>query len=180
MDMTRHMYAKNRDIHVCIHMTCLIHIFMVSFAEYSLFYRALLQKRPIILRSTNRAFSRFFTRFLSQESRECAEKSWLRRITYAHCNTLQHTATHCNTLQHTAAYCNTLQHTAAHRNTHGSNQSCYTRKAVRSHVWMSHVTHTNGSCHTYLWSIHVTPMNMCDTNDSIMWHTWKIHELYHE
>jgi len=33
---------------------------------------------------------------------------------FAHCNTLQHTATHCNTLQRTATHCNTLQHIATH------------------------------------------------------------------
>ena len=36
---------------------------------------------------------------------------------WAHCNTLQHTATHCNALLYTATHCNTLQHTAIHCNT---------------------------------------------------------------
>jgi len=33
---------------------------------------------------------------------------------YAHCNTLQHTATHCDTLRHTATHCDALRRTATH------------------------------------------------------------------
>jgi len=38
------------------------------------------------------------------------------KVPFAHCNTLQNTATHCNTLQHTATHCHTLPHTATHCN----------------------------------------------------------------
>ena len=49
-----------------------------------------------------------------------------------------------------------------------------------SHVWMSHVTHMNESCHTYewvmahVWMSHGTRMNdSCETYAGVMWH---IHE----
>jgi len=70
----------------------------VSFAEYRLFSRALLQKRPILLRSLL-----------------IVATQWLQRVwmcaSSCICNTLQHTATRCNTLQHIATCCNTLPHT---------------------------------------------------------------------
>jgi len=82
----------------------------VSFAEYRLFYRALLQKRPIILRSLLMVATAYHTHLftVSDTMQHTATH------TATHCNTLQHTATHCNTLQHTATHCNTLQHTATH------------------------------------------------------------------
>ena len=40
------------------------------------------------------------------------------------------------------------------------NESCHTYEWVMSHIWMSHVTHTNESCHTYDW---------------VMSHIWIIH-----
>ena len=67
----------------------------VSFAEYSLFYRALLQKRRIILSSLLVPICNMLCIAITK-----------------HCSTLQHTAAHCSTLQHTATRCNTLQHTA--------------------------------------------------------------------
>ena len=56
----------------------------VSFAEYRLFDRALLQKRPTILR-------RLLTKANPYEKGAAV-------LTTIHCNTLQHTATHCTTL----------------------------------------------------------------------------------
>jgi len=41
-------YASYEGV-ICV--TLIYRIYIVSFAEYSLFYRVLLQKRPIILRS---------------------------------------------------------------------------------------------------------------------------------
>jgi len=70
-------------IYVYIHMYIVGLIkLQVSFAEYCLIYRALLQKRPIIL-------SMLLTKATSYR--------YTRDQTTAHCNTLQHTATHCNT-----------------------------------------------------------------------------------
>jgi len=95
-----------------------------------------------------------------------------------HCNTLQHTATHCNTLQHTATHCNTLQHAISHCNTlqhttfddfsrnllmtqrsDGTHvkEWCQKNERVVSHIWKSHVTHTDESCH--IWMSRVTHMS---------------------
>jgi len=87
----------------------------------------------------------------------------------AECNTVQHAG---YTLQHTATHGNTLQHTCTDKSaamaageaprpdTSGCiitsattliccvvNESCHTYEWVMSHIWMSHVTHTNESCH---------------------------------
>jgi len=69
------------------------------FCRYGLFYRALLQKSPIIVSILlTKATQYCLSRRLEQESR-VTRMSALTAAT--HCNTLQHTATHCNTLQHT-------------------------------------------------------------------------------
>ena len=75
-----------------------------SFAEYRLFYRALLHKRPMI------------PLLVASAHTEQLVHGGILQHTGAHCNTLQHTATHCNTLQNTATHCNTLQRTATHCN----------------------------------------------------------------
>jgi len=67
---------------------------LVPFAEYRLFYMALLQKRPIILRSLLIEANPY----IYSHMQTCSS------------NTLQHTATHCNTLQRTATHCYTLQY----------------------------------------------------------------------
>jgi len=41
-----------------------------------------------------------------------------------------------------------------------------TREWVKSHIWMSHVTHTNESCHIY---------ESCHTYEWVMSHIWKSH-----
>ena len=53
------------------------------------------------------------------------------------------------------------------------NESCHTYEWVMSHIWMSHVTHMNESRHTYewvmshIWMSHVTYMNeSCHTSGS--------------
>jgi len=78
----------------------------VSFAEYRLLYRALLQKRPVILWS-----------LLIVATPYRATMSMLMASPATHCNTLQYIATYCNSQQLTATHGNTLQHTAAHCNT---------------------------------------------------------------
>jgi len=92
--------------------------------------------------------------------------------TAAHCSTLQHTATHCNTLQRTVTHCNILQYTAICAIRRVSccsvlhcivercglmqcalgvfatlQTKCSQNESCR--ICMSHVTHTNASCHTY-------------------------------
>jgi len=78
----------------------------VSLAEYSLFYRALFQKRPILLGSLLIVATTYLCHrlFISAFAPQHASIHW---------KTLQHPATPCNTLQHPATPCNTLQHTAA-------------------------------------------------------------------
>jgi len=54
---------------------------------------------------------------------------------------------------------------------------------VTSHIWMRHVTHMNGSCHTYEWvRAHIctnraTRMNVsCHTYEWVMSHIWMSHD----
>ena len=109
----------------------------VSFAEYCLFYRALLQKRPIFLRSllivaTPECFitshntlqhTAPYCTTLHHTAPHCttlqptAPHCPTLHRTAPHCTALHHTAPHCTTLRHTAPHCTTLQHIAAHCNT---------------------------------------------------------------
>ena len=57
-----------------------------------------------------------------------------------------------------------------------------TKEFAASHIWMSHVTHMNVSCHTYewvmahIWMSHVTHMNeSCHTYEWVMSHIWMSH-----
>ena len=81
----------------------------VSFAGYILFYRALLQKRTIILRSL----------LIVATPYETMPHSHVLQSTAAHDNTLHHTALHCGALPYTAQHCNTdcnkLQHRCRRR-----------------------------------------------------------------
>jgi len=58
-------------------------------------------------------------------------------------------------------------------------ESCHTHGWVMSHIWMSHVTHTDESCHTHgwvmshIWMSHVTHMDeSCHTYGGVMSHIW--------
>ena len=114
----------------------------VSFAEYSLFYRALLQKRPMVLGSllivAISCQTPLFHRDVTQLSRRLNTYCNTLQHATTHGNTLQHTATHYNTLQHTATHCNTLQHTAAHCNT----LICITRLFRRRTTYCNTLQHT--------------------------------------
>ena len=62
------------------------------------------------------------------------------------------------------------------------NESCYTQKWVKSHIWTSHVTRANEPCHTseqfmsHLCTIYVTPMDeSCHTYRWVMSHIWMSH-----
>jgi len=125
----------------------------VFFAEYRLFYGALLQKRPIILRS----LLIVATQYQPMDKRSvvpllhlCIYKTNLRayvcvRVCVSVCvhvcaciNTLQHTATQCNTLQHTATHWNTLQHTATQTFADSTTCTCLSRAG-----WNLKSTHCN-------------------------------------
>ena len=62
------------------------------------------------------------------------------------------------------------------------NGSYHTYKWVMSHIWMSHVTRMNGSCHTWwvmshIWMSHVTHMHeSCHTHESVTSPKW-VHQL---
>ena len=88
----------------------------ISFAEYSLFYRALFQKRPMILRSLLIEAIPYAIHHPPTRMRKKPQEmlTWNHRIhknphrivtASAQRNTLQHIATHCNTLQHIATHC---------------------------------------------------------------------------
>jgi len=73
--------------------------------------------------------------------------------------------------------------------------SCYSENALEvpfswipwvfSHIWMSHATHINQSCHTYEWVMphvkigRVTHMNAsCHTYESVVSHIWMSHATH--
>ena len=127
----------------------------VSFAEYSLFYRALLQKETYNFKEpTNRSYP------IADLATSRLLSIW--RITN-YCKlrpSQQHTATHCNTLQRTATHCNTLTvviatHTATHCNTQhslpvvivaGPERHCHHHCNTLQHT----ATHCNTLHHTRL------------------------------
>ena len=95
----------------------------VSFAEYSLFYRALLPKKPMFLRSLATIRHSYPTigasRTKNGSKYAVGVWGWARlartlQRTATHCNALECTAaTHCNALQRPGMHCcNALQHTA--------------------------------------------------------------------
>jgi len=61
------------------------------------------------------------------------------------------------------------------------NESWHTYEWVTSHIWMSHVTHVNESCHTYrvmshIWMSHVTHINQSrHTYEWVMSNMWMSH-----
>ena len=87
----------------------------VSLENIGLFCRALLQKRPIVLRSLLMVASPYAHQ-MCRKCNICMCCACTLQHTAAHCNTLLRTATHCNTLLHTATHCHTLKHTATHCN----------------------------------------------------------------
>jgi len=114
----------------------------VSFAEYSLFYTALLQKRPIILRSllivaTPDPHDKYPLYFVTHNAKRCNTLP----STAKHCNTLQHTVTHCNTLQHIVTYCTALQRLATNYNT-----LQHTASTLKAHC--NTLQHTATYCNT--------------------------------
>jgi len=99
----------------------------VSFVEYRLFHRTLLQKSPITLRSllilaTPYVYIQVLFRLdglkdIKRIHGINSEKSLIYHPNKpSNCNTLQHAATRCNTLQHAATHCNTLQYIATYCN----------------------------------------------------------------
>ena len=110
----------------------------VSFAEYHLFYRALLQKRPIILRSLLIVATPYvhIKKYVVLPRHSVAISMLQLKIEFkTHWYTLQHTAAHCKTLQHTGTHCSTLQHTAAHWQHTGSTLQHTAAHCNKVRVW---------------------------------------------
>ena len=93
-------------------------------------------------------------------------------------------ATHCNTLQHTATHCNTPVRTSQRRWPRARRrarirQGVSSRRQPRWYVvlLMSHVTHMNGSCHTYEWvMLHIRMSHV--TYEWVMPHIRISHETH--
>jgi len=123
----------------------------VSFAEYSLFYRALLQKRPIIL-------------------------SW----TYGSCHTWEWVTSHTwmSHVRYMNASCHLNEYVMSHlrmRNVACMNESCRRiYEWVMSNIWMSLGTQTQESCradmkesyHTREWVMHRCLSHVTCVNES--------------
>jgi len=115
---------------------------------------------------------------------------YITAMTFAVCNTLQHTATHCNTLQHTATHCDTLQYTAAKHGTamdeshrmHGCGVShtyftCVTAMTFAPRNTLQHTaTHCDTLQHT---ATHCNTLQHtaahCNTLPRCIWVPWMTH-----
>jgi len=140
---------------------------------YSLFYRALLQKRPIILSILPTDTWHVWINFIPLVFEKCQTYGWVMLLIG-----MNH-GTHMNDSCHTYEWI--MPHIWMRHVTH-MNESCHTYDWVMSHIWMNHVTHMNDSCHTYerimshIWLRHVTHINeSCHTYEWIMSHIWMNH-----
>ena len=97
----------------------------VSFAEYHLFYRSLLQKRPIIWRSLLVAATPYV---------DCKCAFFCLSVTCLH--VYRSTHSHTQTLTHTQAHTHTFTHSHTHTYTH-----------IHTHTHTHTQMHTSMSCH---------------------------------
>ena len=114
---------------------------------------------------------------------------WMNRVKHTNvsCHTKRRVISECHSTNLTKGSQNTnflralwkyIQHSAEHSNP--CRLLCtYTYEWFMSHIWMSHVTHMNESCHTYewvmwhIWMSHVTHMNeSCHTYKWVTSHIW--------
>jgi len=100
--------------HHCMWITCHDDPHQMDHHQYCLFYKALLQKRPIILRSLLRStyISPLHVDHMSRWSTSTYFYTCPFRMDMSAQHTATHCATHCNTLR------NALQHTAQHTATY--------------------------------------------------------------
>jgi len=133
------------------------------FRHSRLFYRSLLRKRPIILRS----LLLVATPYLLMRPPQLTSHIWMCHVT------------HMNESHHTWEW--VMSQIWMSHATH-MNESCHTYEWIMSHIWLSHVTHMNESCHTYewvtphIWLSHVTHMNESrHTYEWVMSHIWLNH-----
>ena len=94
-------------------------------AEYSLFYRALLQKRPIILRSLLIAHTQMHAVALSHAHANTHTQTHTCKhsLTQAHIHTHTHTFTHTSTHSHTHTHIHSHKHTVTHTSTQSLTQA---------------------------------------------------------
>jgi len=139
----------------------------VSFAEYSLFCQALLQKRPVILRSLLIvAIPHVWVRYTSV-TWYVWERHILVTISYGVINLFTYEwvtshiwmshVTHVNNSchayiyvweRHTSVTWYVWERHALVTISYGVIKA-FTYERVTSHIWISHVTHMNESCHTH-------------------------------
>jgi len=135
----------------------------VSFAEYRLFYRALLQKRPIILSilptKVTPYESHMWSRSWHIRMRHLWNRSWYikmrhmwKRLWHIRMRHMAHIA-RMNEISRTCAMCRGTRKTKTCRTYEWvmSQESGRTCECDMSHAWMNHVAHANESCHTYEW-----------------------------
>ena len=134
----------------------------VSSAENSLFYRALLQKRPIMLRSLLIVATPYpiaCLRHVTRMNESCHTYNWvmsgvrMRHVTYmnASCHTYEcdmsgicvSHATH----MHESCHIPMSHVSCVNEHVTRMNASCHSYNFVMSGEWMSHVTHINESFH---------------------------------
>ena len=130
----------------------------VSFAEYRLFYRALLQKRPTFLGSLLIVATSYHNNERISHKYVGDTTAWMSHVTHMNesCHTyewvMSHTwmshVTHMNETQHTSEW--VMLHIWMRLSTL-PNESCYTYEWDSAHFRMSHVSHMNKARHEAEW-----------------------------
>jgi len=133
----------------------------VSFAEYHLFYRALLQKRLIIwsillteatpyscaygvvLSHVWRGHVTHVNEWCHTQHESALSHMWMRDMTHSY--VWHGHVTHSHLWHDTLTQMSTVSVSHVTR----LSESCHTHAWVMSHIWVSHVTRVNKFCHTY-------------------------------
>jgi len=129
----------------------------VSFAEYRLFYRTLLQKRPIVF-SILLTEATPYERVMNTAQKSCV--MWMSRISYERFIGVVQKLRHVSYER----FMNIVQKSRVMWMSHAThmNESCHTCGWVVSHTWMSQVRRMNASYHMSFcqWMCHVTFMTV--------------------
>jgi len=171
----------------------------VSFAEYRLFYRALLQKRPIILRSLLIEATHIEHPFFFCLAYVCHASFWranreqdrkrmdccIGPVCLIHACKERARQKENGLLYRYRTY-RVFYSLSVLLFAH-VNEAWHAYEWVTSHIWMRHGTHINESRHTYecvmlhMWMRHDTFMNESrDTHEWVMSHGAKIYEYKHK
>ena len=168
----------------------------VSFAEYRLFFRSLLQKRPVTLRSLLLAATPyvmcqvFFEMEPYFRGGEMSSRMWMRHVPMYEgryqgaCMRRAYTRRACMLAEHLLyCFCIAVEWGVSHVT--GGRESCHacgwvvssfwmrSWSWVMSHIWRSHVTHVNESYYTYEWVM----SHMCTHVNAllVLSHIWMSH-----